>query len=312
MSESETIEPIVLRPIDEKRIDQAVTLHESDLSDDDRWYLHSILTQCFMPYRDPKKNQWVKRNGHYGIAIQSGILPDLENNEGFQEVGIPFGAKPRLINSYVQTYAVKHQTPVIPIANSMSGFMKTLGFKVTGGANGSIRGFQEQCTRLSTSKWTIWGPKAKGKEQGISLENAEPFKRIDLWYPSDPEQKTLWPSELELTSDFFESLVNHAIPYDYRALKILRSNARAQDIYLWLTQRLYRIPRTRPLYLSYNELFDMFGGGITEKRKFPDKFEEALQIALLAYQDARVEKKDKFGFIFKASNPPIPKVQALI
>ena len=301
------IEQLIIRPIDEKRIDQSVSMHDTDLTDDDRWYLHSILTQCFMPYRNPKMNRWVKQNGHYGIAIQSGLLPDATKEEGVIEAGIPYGAKPRLINSYVQTYAVKHRTPIIPIANSMSGFMKTLGFKVTGGAKGSIRGFQEQCTRLSTSKWSIWGPSSKG--EGISLQNSEPFKRIELWYPTDPEQKTLWPSELELTTDFFESLINHAIPYDYRALKILRSNARAQDIYLWLTQRLYRIPKTKPLYLSYDNLYDMFGGGIKEKRKFAEKFDEALNIALLAYQDARVEKRDKTGFIFKSSTPPIPKIQ---
>lgn len=298
-----------LKPIELKRLDQAYDLSESDLSDDDRWYLHSILTQCFLPYRDPKTERWVKQNGHYGIAIQSGVVPS-PNNEGYESPGIPYGAKPRLINCYVQTYAVKHQTPVIPIANSMSGFMKELGFKVTGGAKGSIRGFQEQCTRLSISKWTIWGP--KNNNTGITLENAEPFRRIDLWYPSDPDQKTLWPSELELQSEFFESLIEHAIPYDYRALKILRSNARAQDVYLWMTQRLHRISRRKPLRLKTEHLFEMFGGGIKEIRKFPDKFDEALKIALLAYQDANVEKLSNGDYLFKSSPPPIKKVTSFL
>lgn len=300
---------ILSRPIDQKRIQRSVAILDDELNDDDRWYLHSIMTQCFMPYRDPKQDSWVKSNGDYGVAIQSGIIPPFENNAQIKRGGIPYGAKPRLINCYIQTHAVKFRTPIIPIEQSMSSFMKALGFKVTGGEKGSIRQFQEQSTRLSTSKWTIWGPNKTG--QGVSQFNAEQFKRIDLWFPSHLNQKSLWPSELELTTDFFESLINHAIPYDYRAIKLLKANARAQDVYLWLTQRLHRISKQKPLKLDYKTLYCMFGGGITEIRKFPLKFDEALKTALLAYPEANVEKFNNQYFLFKSSPPPIKKIQLM-
>ena len=58
---------------------------------------------------------------------------------------------------------------------------------------------------------------------------------------SRSNQTTLWPSEIVLTDDYYYSLKDHAIPYDFRALKAIQNKPRAQDIYLWMTQRLCRI-----------------------------------------------------------------------
>jgi len=32
-------------------------------------------------------------------------------------------------------------------------------------------------------------------------------------------------------------LKDHAVPFDFRALKAIQNKPRAQDIYLWMTQR---------------------------------------------------------------------------
>jgi hypothetical protein len=217
-----------MKPIDKRRIEESLVLMDQGLSNDDRWYIHSILAQCFLPYRNSNTERWVRTNGQYGITVQSGVVPQPGTVEGIVAPGIPYGAKPRLINCYAQTYAIRQKTPVILIERSMSAFMRSLGFKVTGGKHGTISRFQDQAIRLAASKWTVWGPSQDGR--GITQFNAEPYRRIDLWFPTNPNQETLWPSEVELTREFFESLLEHAIPYDYRALSLLRSHARAQDV----------------------------------------------------------------------------------
>jgi len=297
-------------PVDKRRVEQAVSMLEEGLSHQDRWYIHSVLAQCFLPYRNPKSDDWVRTSGDYGIAIQGGIVSDPGSVEGARKAGVPFGAKPRLINCYVQTHALKYRTPVVPIESSMSAFMRALGFKVTGGKTGTITLFRDQATRLAASNWTIWG--ANPKKGGIEHVKVSPYSKMNLWFPTDPDQHTLWPSEVELTREFYEHLKDHAIPYDFRALGLVRESARAQDVYLWMTQRLYRIPKNQPLILGPRQLFQHFGGGMKSVDSFHSHFKRALRLACLAYPDANVESLGRGRYSFKRSKPPIPKVSLLI
>ena len=293
-------------PIDKRRVEQAVSMVEEGLSHEDRWYIHSVLAQCFLPYRNPNADEWIRTSGDYGIAIQSGIISDPGSVTGARKAGMPFGAKPRLINCYVQTYALKHKTPVVPIESSMSAFMRSLGFAVTGGKKGTIASFRDQATRLAASNWTIWGANpAKG---GIEHVKVSPYSRMNLWFPTDPDQHTLWPSEVELTREFYDHLIDHAIPYDFRALSVVRENARAQDIYLWMTQRLHRIPAHQPLVMGPAQLFEHFGGGMKSVDSFHSHFKRALKLACLAYEHANVDTLGRGRYAFKRSKPPIPKV----
>jgi len=110
-----------------------------------------------------------------------------------------------------------------------------------------------------------------------------------------------------LTEDYYLSLKDHAVPFDFRALKTIQSKPRAQDIYLWMTQRLCRITQNKPLLMRWGVLYDMFGGTSSPK-KFKEHFTSDLQAAALAYPAARIETHDE-GFVFRRSAPPIPKTK---
>jgi hypothetical protein len=71
--------------------------------------------------------------------------------------------------------------------------------------------------------------------------------------------------EIVLTTDYYNSLKDHAVPFDFRALKAIQQKPRAQDIYLWMTQRLCRLDAMKPLLLRWQELYEMFGGQTTMK-----------------------------------------------
>jgi hypothetical protein len=295
---------ITLRGIDRKRLDSLQERTETALSSDNIWYIHTVLAQCFLPYIDPKAHHWKKQNGKYGIILTAGAISDPRDPKAIIEVGLPFGAKPRLFQSYICTQVIKQKSPVIEVERSMTAMMKELGYDPIGGKRGNISSFKEQITRFAACNFTIIGPGPRGTTSHIK---APPIRKFDIWFPPDPNQETLWPSEIVLTDEYFYSLKDHAIPYDFRAMKAIRNKPKAQDIYLWMTQRLCRIPRNKPLLMRWQDLHEMFGG-ITPLGAFKRDFPTDLAAARASYPDARIEEH-KEGYLCCASLPPVPKTK---
>lgn len=308
MSDRGPVEIVVnLRPIDQMRLERLHERTTSPLVSDDIWFIHTVLAQCFLPYRDPKTHDWTRKNGDYSIVLMAGHVEDPKASGGMRIAGLPYGAKPRLFQSYVCTQTIKHQSPVIPVERSMTAMMQELGLGVSGGKEGTIRAFKEQITRFAACHFTIVGPGPRGTRRHIK---APPIKKFDVWFPLDPDQETLWPSEITLTDEYYYSLKDHAIPFDFRALKAIQNKPRSQDIYLWMTQRLARIPSNKPLLMRWNDLYEMFGGQSTLK-KFKQNFPHDLVAARVAYPDAKIEEH-KDGYLFRASLPPIPQTKMLV
>jgi Plasmid encoded RepA protein len=221
---------------------------------------------------------------------------------------LPYGAKPRLFQLYVCTKAIKQQSRVIPVERSMTAMIHELGFGVTGGKYGTIRGFKEQINRFARCRFDIViQDDQAGKQTYIK---AEPIERFEVWFAQDAEQHSFWPSEIVLSEQFYQNLKEHAIPHDFGAVAAIQNKPRAIDIYLWLTQRLYRIPRHKPLLMRWKELHDMFGGQ-SPLKAFKRDFPADLLAARTCYPDAKIEEHPE-GYLFKASLPLIPKTQILI
>ena len=118
-----SIPVINIRKIDQKRLD---SLHEratNDLDHTDIWYIHTVLAQCFLPYRNPKTDRWRRQNGKFSISLIAGDVADPTTPEGMRVAGLPYGAKPRLFQSYICTQSIKNKSPVIPVERSMTGMM---------------------------------------------------------------------------------------------------------------------------------------------------------------------------------------------
>jgi hypothetical protein len=124
---------IPLRPVDRKRLDSLQERVENPLTADNIGYVHTVFSQCFLPYRDPKTPHWKRKNGNYSILLTAGILDDPSDPTEIVQLGLPYGAKPRLFQSYVCTRAIKQQSRVIPVAHSMTKMIHELGFAATGG-----------------------------------------------------------------------------------------------------------------------------------------------------------------------------------
>jgi len=107
-----------------------------------------------------------------------------------------------------------------------------------------------------------------------------------------------------LNQKYFESLQKHAVPLDERALAALSHSAMALDIYAWLAQRLHRIPRGKPQFITWVALKGQFGVDFGRMSHFKETFHLALRQVLACYPKAKVEVAHG-GLTLRNSPPPV-------
>ena len=133
--------------------------------------------------------------------------------------------------------------------------------------------------------------------------DAKPIKRFDAWIQNDGSQRTLWPGTLKLSEEFFNTLSEHAVPLDCRALSALRHSSLAFDIYTWLAHRLCRVRAVGGVKLSWENLREQFGQEYNSAKDFKKTFIHALRQVLVVYPDAKVGDTNG-GLMLYPSKPP--------
>ncbi len=270
-------------------------------------FLHSVFSQCILPYRDPKQDAYIKQSGRASIIVQGGYLPNPKTSEP-EFMGVPYGAKPRLILLNLCSEAIKRRSPYIKIEDSMSGFIKNLGLPVSGGRNGSIKRFKDQLRKLIACKIQVNMP----SEKGISTVNASSIiKKCDFWIPEDSRQKMLWSSEVCLSNEFFISLQKHALPLDNRAIKAIQHNARALDTYTWLAHRLPRVRKKQGDKVSWYALKTQFGSNISQLKDFRKTMLKTLKLVKNVYPTMRI-KQVTGGVLLLKSHPPVKSKRKIL
>ena len=241
-------------------------IENENILDKNIHHIHTVLALCGLPYRRPKGDpqKYQREYGKNSLLIQAGSLKNPETGL-MEEQGLPYGPKARLLMLHLCTQAVRQKSPKIRIADSLSGFIRDMGFPVTGGTRGTITQFKEQLNRLAACYLTIglWDG------QNAATIKATPIKSFSVWLPTDPNQQTLWPSTVTFTDDFYKSLKAHALPIDIRALRAFTSSARQIDILFWLGYRMRSI--SKPYTITWSILQEQFG---PDSRHSPRAFKQ--------------------------------------
>ena len=272
----------------------------------DAMFQHSVLCQTFLPYRNPGDDvsTWEQQQGNVSLAIQA-MKAFNPNTQKLEFIGLPYGTKSRLIMAHINSQAIKTQTKFLDIESSLSGFIKALGLTTDGR---TINDTKDQLRRLTTSVISL----AYFSEEKNYQVDLKIVKGFDINFEKEINNRVSWSSEIQLTDDYFNSLMNHAIPLDERALAALSHNAMALDIYAWLAQRLHRIQHGNPQFISWQNLKDQFGSGYKDMKKFKEVFRKTLFIVRLQYQSARIDEDTNKGFFLYNSPTPIPMKGLLI
>jgi Plasmid encoded RepA protein len=264
-------------------------------------FQHSVLCQTCLPYRNPGEShrRWTRKNGYLTLELDAGRAFD-DTLEDFVDVGLPFGPKPRLVLYHLNAEALRTRSPVIELADTLTAFVKrTLGLDAHGR---NILTVREQLTRLAASDFRI------GKSEGGQsvTVHGRILNGLKLWTNPPDTKRVLWPTAVQFSAEYFESLLTHAVPLNEAAVGRLSHSAMALDIYTWLAQRLHRIePNKNPL-VSWASLCEQFGPGYAHVREFRRVFKHTLAQVQVVYPDARFELSTA-GMHLKHSRPPVAR-----
>jgi hypothetical protein len=265
-------------------------------------YQHSVLCQTCLPYRDPGNDVrlWARRNGFLKLELQAGRAYDGRLDD-FVDVGLPFGPKPRLVLYHLNAEALRTQSPVIELEDSLTAFVKRTLSLDTKGRN--IRIVKDQLSRLAASDFRIGTSK---DDRSVTLKGSI-VEGFDLWTPRDGQQRVLWPSTIQFSARYFESLMKHAVPLNETAIARLSHNAMALDVYTWLAQRLHRIDEAKGgVGVPWPALQEQFGHGYERLRDFRRVFQRTLRQVKAVYPEAKFDLTTR-GMTLKHSRSPVGK-----
>lgn len=266
-------------------------------------FLHSILCQVSMPRKQVKERIFERVNGNAIIRLESG---SLFNGEKFIDMPLPYGTKPRLIMMYISSQAIKNRSRTIEIGRSIREFLLTLGINTNGGPRGGYTTFKKQMESLAACRMMLG---IAFSDRNITI-NTQPITRFEAWSKNNEHPKT-WPGVLELSQEFYETLHNHAVPLDHRAIAAIKHSALALDVYTWLAHRLCRINKKNGVKVSWQNLKEQFGQEYANIKDFKKEFNTALIQARSVYHKAKIEKISG-GFCLQSSPSPISKPQVFI
>lgn len=276
---------------------------------DELAFLHSGLCQTYLPHARLPSNQtvWTRSSGRFSLVVQPGLLDDrpplLRGRQPTPEeqeamfVGVPYGARARLILIYLQTEGIR--STEVPFGDSLSAWIRALGLSVTGGQNGSIKGIREQALRIARCRFTLdWtGP---GGTRG--LRDIQIVRGLDIAVAE--KKQAPWPRAIYLDPDFQAHLAEHAVPLDKRAISHLAGHSLGLDLYVLFA---YRLPRLSApgLHLGWQMLQEHLGSQGSAK-EIARRIREALPDVLAVYPEAKVEVT-RHGLMLRPSAPSVPR-----
>ena len=280
-------------PQHRKRMATALLMEQESAQDADMLgYQARLLVQCSLPYRQQPTNEWTRRNGGITLTL---MAPSA--------IGLPYGAYPRLILTWATTEAVRTQSRVLDIHQSLTRFMANLG--IAPHANGrEIRRFKEQTRRLfaTTVSTSLTDDSRQVHDMGFRLSS-----ELRMWW--EPIMETAADSSrIVLSHEFFQVITDGAVPLDLRAIKALKGSALALDIYSWLVHRLSYLKK--PTTIPWELLQVQFGSNYAETRSgryaFKKDFQEQLREVLQLYPEAKVTA-DNQGLTLRPSRLAIDR-----
>ena len=257
---------------------------------------HAGFAMTSLPHKRIKEGLW-KREGH-----RTTLLIESGRSRGGSLIGVPYGSIARLILLYLQTEAVRTNSPEVELGRSMKSWMGRMSL-TTGGKTYQL--VTEQARRISACRLTFFTDRENGAEarhNGAFVQDAITFASV-----IDDDQPTLWQDRVRLDPSFWQSLRDHPVPVREEAIRAIGTRSLAIDVYIWLAYRLHALNKSTPI--SWPAIHTQFGAGFRLVRQIKPTFMEALDLALAVYPEAHVDA-DKQGLVLHPSPPAVPKAEA--
>lgn len=273
-------------------------------------FLHSALCAMSLPTRRPRGDDEfkpiIRQDRNYSLAItpKPRLVKGPDGKATLVNLGVPFGAYPRVALISILTQAVRQQSRDIYLGGSFRDMMKRFGYEgASRGQRGQTDLFKEQLDRLLACEWMIhW------EDDNVSTrENAFNVSEVKLSHDyggvNGPDGAL--SRELRLSESFYEHLRQHAVRFDMSAIHALRAKPTAIDLYTYLAYRLPRIGKGKSVELDYVQLAAHMGNQIENVTKLRQTIRRTLDVVSSVYKDARIEIGDR-KVRLSQSPPPVP------
>jgi hypothetical protein len=245
---------------------------------------------------------WEKRGHRVTLLVEPGRM--RTGGAPAKLLGVPYGARARMILLYLQTQAVRTGSRDVELGRSLHDWLGRMGL-AWGGETG--KALREQAARIaSCSLKFFWeGEHESAWEAGRFVRSGLRFhKRRD-----DERQADLWEDRVTLDESFYDALRRHPVPLRETALRELADRSASLDLYIWLAYRLHTLSAPTPV--RWAALREQFGSSYAELRFFRRDFPKMLGPAVAAYPEARVALADE-GVVLQPSPPPVgPRLVAV-
>lgn len=257
---------------------------------------HAGFAMTSLPHKKIEEGLW-RRDGH-----RTTLLVESGRSRSGDLVGVPYGSIARLILLYLQTEAVRTNSPEVELGRSMKSWMGRMSL-TSGGKTYQL--VTEQARRISACRLTFFAERENGAEarhNGAFVQDAITFSSV-----IDDDQPSLWQDRVRLDPSFWQSLRDHPVPVREEAIRAIGTRSLAIDVYIWLAYRLHALTKSTPV--SWTAVHAQFGAGFRLIRQIKPTFMEGLNLALAVYPEACVDM-DKQGLVLHPSPPAVPKLEA--
>ena len=198
------------------RFDQVNQLVGASEAAPDLGFMARMMALCSLPRTNPgNRTQYVRRNGPLTLVMNAGGI----------DYKLPYGNIPRLLLAWVCTEAVRTQSRVLLLGDSVSEFMRKLDIYSSSG---------EKYTRLHNQMRRLFNVHVQliyeDEHGGQASVNSLVADRTELWWnPKRPDERSLWESKIELGEKLFQEIIRHPVPLDMNTLKAMKRSSLGSD-----------------------------------------------------------------------------------
>lgn len=259
---------------------------------------HAGFALTSLPHRSIVEPVWRREGYKITLLVESG------RDREAALVGLPFGAKARMILLYLQTQAIRNNNREVELGPSMKSWLAAMGIATVGGM--TYKMVTEQARRISACRLTFFT-----RQDDLELRQNGAFvdQELSLFGNQDGRQALLWQESITINEHFFRSLKDHPVPVAESALRRICGSSLAIDVYIWLAYRLHSLKN--PVAISWAAIHGQFGAGFRLVRQIKPTFTDALRLALTVYPEAKVEVDQQKGLRLYPSRPPVARLQSL-
>jgi hypothetical protein len=231
---------------------------------------------CGLPIRRPHQSDLVyeRRNGFFTLQIT-----------GHPDFGLPFG-QDRLVPIFLSTLAVRQQSQTIRF-KSAAQMLDTFDMAKGG----------KEYRRLVSAFERIFGAtiffstdSTRGRARIVQRSRFNFLREAQIWYdrnPAESDGAERFENVTVLSDEFYSEIMNHPIPTDIDAVKVLASAPAVLDLFMWLAYRCFLSKREEriPLFGTFGLTAQLGSVEYTRPRRFRAMLQQWLSTIHLVWPE---------------------------